>query len=1025
MLYIFSISIYSQNYNISGSVQDEVGEPLIGVSVLLKGTSRGTTTDVDGKFQFADVKSGSILVFNYLGFKDKEVVVDNNNPTIVLEYEDTELDEVVVVAYGTVAKAGYTGSASSINKEKISQSQVSSLSRLLQGAASGVQSVASSGQPGSDASIYIRGIGSINASSTPLYIVDGAPFDGALSSINPNDIESINVLKDASSTALYGSRAGNGLVVITTKQGKKSNKVKVDASFKYGVSSRAVDDYEKVSTNDYFQLYWEAIRNQEFYVNGKSPSDAANYATNNLVGALGVNPYGSAYPLPVGVDGKIVAGATPLWDDDWSKEYTQKANRAEAQVGVSGGSENISYYVSLGYLDEQGIALASDFKRYSGRVNLNGNIKPWLRFSTGIALTNSNQNNPKSDDNISTNTLNFARLIPNFYPIWERNPDGTFKEDSKGNRIYDYGDYRPSGASPRENHLGSSVYNFNKVKRDVASIRVSLEADIYKGLQYKGSLNFDYTNRNQHNYVNPAYGAGSYSDVPGSVDKYNYRTTGFTGNNILSYKATYNKEHNLKLLVGQEYYEYNTEYIYGSRSGFPSLGLTEPVAASVLNNFTGNSDQYKLLSFFGNAEYNYAHKYYGSLSLRTDGSSRFSTDSRWGTFWSVGASWRLSQEEFLANVSQINSLTLRASYGGQGNDDVGSYYAYQGLFSIRNNLGESGFVTSSLENKNLKWETNLNFNIGIDYALFKNRLSGSFEFFRRQSKDLLFNLPKPLSIGYGSYTTNIGTLRNTGFEFIISGTPISTKDWKWDLFFNGTHYKNEITDLPQGQIISGNYIKRVGGSVHDFFLVEWAGVNPETGLPQWYKTDEDKNRVITTVYSEADNTNSKIEAGSALPDLVGGFSSALQFRNFELSALFAYSLGGKIYNADKLVIMHNGSTAGRSLSTEMLNRWTTENTNTDVPRMQTTNGSAWTSASTRFLIDADYLRLKNLTLGYNVPHLLLRKANIDALKFYVQAENILTLFGEQGIDPEQTVSGATYYRYPAMKTISLGFNVTF
>lgn len=1022
----YSVSIYSQNINVTGIVKDQEGSTLIGASVIIKGTSIGTVTDIDGKFLLSGVAKNSVLVFKYIGYIDKEVIADNPVLNVTLESNENHLDEILVVAYGTASKAGYTGSASSINKEEISRAQVSSVSRLLQGTASGVQSVASSGQPGSDAAIYIRGIGSINASSSPLYVVDGAPFDGALNSINPEDIESINVLKDASSTALYGSRAGNGLVIITTKQGKKNSKARVDASFRYGVSSRAVSDYDKVSTNDYFQLYWEALRNQELYVNGKSPADAAKYASENIVGALGINPYGSAYPNPVGLDGKIVEGAKPLWNDDWSKEYTQSAHRTEGQVGISGGSEDISYYISLGYLDDQGIALASSFKRYSGRVNLNANIKPWLRFTTGISLINSNQESPQGDDSETSNTLNFARLIPNFYPIWERNDDGSFKLDDKGNRIIDYGNYRPSGASPRFNHLGSSKYDFSKVQRDIASVRAGLEIDLYKGLQYRGSLNIDYTNKNNHNYTNPKYGEGSYSETPGEIEKYNYRTTGFTANNILSYETSFNSTHNIKALAGQEYYEYNTKYIYGSRSGIPILGLTEPAVASVLNDFTGNSDQYKLLSFFGNIDYNYSHKYYASASLRTDGSSRFSADSRWGLFWSVGASWRISEEEFIKSCSAINSLKLRASYGGQGNDNIGSYYAYQGLFSIKNNLGESGFVTSSLENKDLKWETNLNFNVGIDYALLNSRISGSFEFFTRRSKDLLFELPKPLSTGYSGYSANVGALKNTGIEFSITGTPVKTKDWQWDITVNGTHYKNKITELPQDDIISGNYIKRVGGSVYDFYLVEWAGINPANGLPQWYKTDDNGQRVVTENYTEANNAKSKIVAGSALPDLVGGFSTNLRFKDFEFSALFAYSLGGKIYNADKQMILNNGSTVGRAMSTELLDRWTPENPNTNVPRMQTTNLS-WKnpSTSTRFLIDADYLRLKNITLGYNIPKSLLRNIYLKDLKVYAQAENLLTVFGEQGIDPEQTLSGSTYYRYPAMKTISFGVNVSF
>lgn len=1020
----------AQNINLSGKVLDVNNEAIIGAVVTHKETNKVTTTDLDGNFELQNVALNSSLTISYIGYETQNVKITKNFLEVVLASKDSELDEVIVVAYGTTSKAGYTGSASSVNKDKITQSQVSSVSRLLQGAASGVQSISSSGQPGSDASIYIRGVGSINASSTPLYIVDGVPYEGDLNSINPADIESINVLKDAASTSIYGSRAGNGLIVITTKQGNKNKKAVIEASFKYGVSSRAVEDYKKVGTNDYFRLYWEAMRNQELYVNGRTPEAAANYASNNIVSVLGINPYGSAYPNPVGIDGDIVAGARPLWDDDWTDAYTQDANRTEAQVSVSGGGENSNYYISLGYLDDQGIAIASDFKRYSGRLNFNADIRPWLRVSTGLSLSHSKQNAPQSQDSNLANSLNFARMIPNFYPIWEREEDGSFKTDPvSGGRIIDYGPYRPSAASPRYNHLGSSEFDFSRVVRDVASIRLSAEFDLLKNLTYKASANIDYTNKNDHYYVNPTYGAGSYNDNPGSVSKYNYRTVNFTGNNLLTYNTTINEYHSLKLLLGQEYNEYNTNNIYGSREGFPLLGYYEPVAASALSDFNGSADQYKLLSFFGNAEYNYKHKYYGSASIRRDGSSRFSPDARWGTFWSVGASWRINEEDFLSDVREITKLTLRGSYGGQGNDNIGSYYAYQALFDIKNNLGESGFVTSTLATPKLKWETNLSLNIGLDFGFFDNRVSGSFEFFNRQSKDLLFTMPKPLSTGYSGYLANIGALRNRGIEFSLSFTPVKTKDWLWTVGINGTHYKNVITELPQNEIISGDKLLKVGNSIYDFYLVEWGGINPESGLPQWYKNDENGNRVLTEVYKEtnkeAGKPDHRINAGSALPDFSGGFNTSLQYKDFDLSLLFAYSIGGKIYNGDKTSLLHNGSSAGRAMSVDMLKRWTPENTSANIPRMQTVNANAWTNSSTRFLIDADYLRLKNITVGYNLPANICNKLFLSKLKVYAQAENLWTLFKEDGIDPEQTIGGSTYYRYPAMKTISFGLNVSF
>lgn len=1018
--------LMAQQHLVSGSVTDTDGEPLIGAYIVQKGTSNGISTDVDGSFQGFNVPLNSTIVVSYVGFDTREVVVTSNTMHITLNATQHLLDEIIVVAYGTASKAGYTGSASTIKKNEIAKAQVSSVSRLLQGS-SGIQSVSSSGQPGSDAEIFIRGIGSLNAESTPLYIVDGAPYDGALNSINPNDIESINVLKDAAATSIYGSRAANGLVIITTKQGRKNQKTRIDASFRYGVSSRAQKSYQHVSTDQYFELTWEALRNTQLYINGSSPANAAQYATNNLTNRLSINPYGLNFPNPVGTDGRLVNGATPLWDTNWLEHYEQEGKRSEVQLNITGGSNSSVYYVSLGYLNEGGIAPGSDFERFTGRVNMKSDLTPWLRLTTNISLNHSLQNAPLGYDSSSYNPMFQGVLIPSFYPVYAVDTStGIPLLDTNGNLIYDYGNgangiTRPSGASPNFNHLGDAIDNYRKNTRDIASVRASLDVDLYKGLTYTGSLNVDYNALNYHRYENPEYGYSSMSNPRGYVHRRNTRVTGFTANNILNYRTVFNEIHNLKLMAGQEYYEYNNNFIEGERSGFASLGMEEPTAASQLDSFDGYSTQYKLLSFFGNAEYNYNSKYFLSGSLRTDGSSRFSKDSRWGTFWSVGASWRINEEDFLKDNSVLSRLTLRSSYGGQGNDKVGMY-AYQGLYQIQNNLGESGFTTEQLANHALKWETNLNLNIGLDFGLYRNRVTGTVEFFNRQSKDLLFQIPRPTSTGYSSYYANTGSLRNRGVELQLNVTAVKTKDWQWDIHANATHYKNKITNLPE-DIVTSYQLRREGGSVYDWFLVEWAGIDPDDGLPMWYKTTSDGERVTTKVYDEANRTESKIIAGSSLPDLMGGFGTSLKYKDFELSALFAYSIGGKIYDRDKPFIL-NQSSAGRAMSTETLNRWTPENPYTDVPRVQTV-ATQWTSVSTRFLHDASYMRMKNLSVSYNVPSNVLKNVFLSACRVYMQAENLFTIYGTEGLDPEQAVNGLSYMRYPNARTLSFGINVTY
>lgn len=1012
-----------QRIEIKGKVISKSGEPLIGVAVVVKGTTTGVATDINGNFTLK-VPPKSVLVFSYVGYLSKEATA-TPGMTVTLEEEQQQLDEVIVVAYGTAKKSSFTGSASVIKKDVLEKTQVSNISKALQGASTGVEAFSSSGQPGTDATIRIRGIGSYNASSSPLYVVDGVPFDGNLNSINPSDIESMTILKDAASSALYGSRGANGVIVITTKQGSKEASPSIEFKASYGFSNRAVKDYEQLTTNEYFELYWEALKND--YTTAKNsegqliytPEQAIKKAGEDVTRNLGINPYGPDYPNPVGNDGKIVPGAKPLWDDSWIDAASQSAHRTELQLSVSGGTKNTKYFISAGYLDDQGIIITSGFKRYTGRANLTSDIKKWLTAGVNISVTHSLQDYPKSDDTALSNIINTNRGMPSFYPVFKRDEYGKLIYEN-GKKVYDYGDYRPAGANPRYNLAGSMPYDKNQIKRDAASLRGFLEIKLPLHFNFKTSLNIDYNNKNEHNYSNPIYGGGS--TTKGSVFRSNTRTAGMTFNNILSYNQEFKETHAVKALIGQEYYQYNTSGINGSRQGFPMLGFDEPDAASVLNDFGGASDEYKLLSYFANFEYSYLQRYYLSASVRSDGSSRFDPATRWGTFWSVGASWKASEEEFIKQQEWISNLTLRASYGAQGNDNLGTYHAYQAIYAIANNLGENGIRVYQMANPTLKWETNLNLNLGLDLGLFAQRLNATIEFFDRRSKDLLFAMPMAPSTGFSSIDKNVGALKNVGWEFTLRGMPIRTDNWQWELSLNATTYKNKITRLPQDEIISGTKRLVKGGSIYDFFIPEWGGIDPENGDPMWWSTTDDGKRELTKNYDQANKTQSKINAGSALPDVSGGFSTRLAFRGLELSALFSWQIGGKIYNQDKLSMLHNGSNAGSSWSKEMLNRWTPENRNTDVPRLTTTS-LQWTSQSTRFLYDATYLRMKNITVSYNLPKNWTSKIYVQNCQLFFTGENLLTCFKEQGLDPEQAIGGVTYFRYPAMRSFSFGINL--
>lgn len=1021
---LFCIATYAQRITVSGKVTAG-GEGLPGVTVAVKGSTNGTITSMDGDYSL-QTEPQNTLVFSFIGYETQEVPI-NGQKTINIEMHESSIaiDEVVIaVPYGTAKKSTFTGSASVIDKKIIAASQVSSVSKALQGTVAGLQSFSTSGQPGEDASIYIRGVGSANATTTPLYVVDGVPYDGALSSISSQDIASVTVLKDAAAASLYGSRAANGVIMITTKQGQNGSAPTIQLSAKYGFSSRAVRDYDQLSTNDYFMLQWEALRNS-YMDNGQSAESAAQTASSILAttatGGLGINPYGTQYPQPVGTDGKIVAGATPLWDDSWEDALSQDAHYTDISASISGGSERTKYYFSLGYLNDQGAYICSGFKRYNLRTNITTDLRKWLQVGLNVSATHSVQDYPKQDDTAIGNIVLAARSIPSFYPVYERDlTTGEYLLDENGNRIYDYGNYR-KGSYNGYNFAQSMLYDKKEYKRDAASIRGYLQITPLEGLSYKMSLNIDYNSRFAHFYDNPTYGK---EPLTGGVEKENVRTTGLTYNNVINWNHTFNENHDVRLMAGQEYYEYNTSNFGGSRTSVITDGYYEPDVASTLSSFYGNSDQYKLLSFFGSAEYSYQSKYFVSASVRTDGSSRFHPDHRWGTFWSFGGSWKISREKFLEEAANdwLTNLTLRASYGAQGNDNVG-YYAYKALYEIGSSFGESTLHASRLETPELSWETNLNLNVGLDFGFWSNRLNGTIEFFQRASKDLLFARDLVPSGGFSSIDANIGKLKNYGWEFTINGTPVLTKDWTWKLSVNATTYKNEIVELPTDVMWQSTKKWVKGGSLYDFWLYEWAGVNPENGNPQWYYTDTDGSRKITEDYSSL-TSDDKVKMGSSLPKVSGGFQSDLTWRDLSLSMLFSYAIGGKLYNNDYKSMISVSGGNGSTLSKDMLNRWTPENRYTDIPRLSYDQTSYFTSSSSRWLVNRSFLRLKTVTLSYNLPEKWLHYATIKQASIFLQGENLLTFCHQQGLDPEQPINGMVSYRYPAMKTFSFGINVT-
>ncbi|WP_121964227.1 TonB-dependent receptor [Myroides sp. N17-2] len=1024
ILFVFVgfLNLQAQEKLVTGNVTDANGT-LPGVSVLIQGSDEGTMTDLDGKYSIK-VNEGQVLVFSFIGYKPQNIIYKGQSLiNVALKDESNELGEVLItVPYGTANKKTYTGSVGVVSAKSIENAQVSNVTKALEGTVAGLQSFSQSGQPGSEATIRIRGVGSINASSNPLFVVDGVPYEGGLSAIAASDIESITVLKDATAATLYGSRAANGVVMITTKKGRKGEAPQIEISAKYGFSSRARSDYKQLNTDQYMELQWEALRNGYMDSKKMSAADAAVEATSQLVNSVGINPYGLNNPNPVGLDGKLRAGLKPLWNDSWDDALSQDAKFTDINLRVSGGGDKSRYYVSGGFLNDQGYIIESGFKRFNLRSNIVVDAKDWLELGMNVSASHTIQDAPKQDDSAISNVVGFARSLPSFYPVYQRDlTTGEYLKDPEtGERMYDFGLYRTTSYA-KYNLAATMPLDKAQIKRDVATFRTYAQAKILENLKYKTSLNVDYSSVNNHNVSNPEVGPGA--STGGSVSKSNGRRVAMTFNNVFNYDLEFGDKHSLGLMVGQEYFQNDYSNFGGVRQQIITVGFEDPDTASRLVSFYGNSDAYKMLSFFGSANYSYDKKYFLSASYRRDGSSRFHPDNRWGDFWSVGASWRVIDEKFMTKYrdSWLSNLLVKASYGAQGNDNIGNLYAYQALYDIKNYNGNSGLVTSRLATPELSWETNLNLNIGFDFGLFNNRLTGTVEYFERKSKDLLFSRQLAPSLGFSTLQTNIGGVKNYGWEFTVDGYPLVTEDWKIHLGANLTTYKNKITSLPSQEMWNGSKKWIQYGSVYDFYLPEWAGVNQENGNGQWYVQNPDGSKTITEDYSSLQSKD-KVYKGNSLPDVTGGFLTEVNYKGWQLTANFSYTIGGKIYNGDKTGLYRQAGN-GNTWSADMLDRWTPENKGSDIARLTTSPGSSWTSQSDRFLVDRSFLKLKNLTLTYNLPKEWLRKINLGSASIFFQAENLFTWTKEQGMDPEQTFDGTTYYRYPSMKVISFGLNV--
>ena len=1023
---------------VTGTVisQDD-NEPVIGASVLVVGTNVGTVTDTNGQFSLTVPAGKNTLRITYVGMEPIEVSA-RANMRILLTSDQKALDEVIVVAYGTAKKTSFTGSAESVNAEDMELRPISSVTKALEGNVSGVQVSSASGQPGSSPNIRIRGFGSINASSSPLYVVDGIPYDGSISSINPSDIESMTVLKDASSGALYGARGANGVVMITTKKGKEG-KVNVTWRSNIGWSNRATKRYSNVSQKDFVQLTYEALRNAA-WDKGASWADAEIAARAGLGSTLGgemYNPF-KDYTWDTIIDpttGQVRTDAQAAWNEDWLDAVTRKnAFRHEHQFSLSGGSEKTKYAASLAYLNEKGTLQTTAFQRYNARVSVDTKINDWFSANVGLNLAHTISNFSDYDGTSYSNVWYTAQFINPLFPVYLKDEAG--QSIYKNGQIeYDWGEIRENGdqrpgSMSDHSSLGMLMLDRSETIGDNAGMRSGLvfgsDSDIMgwaKGLKLAINFGFDYTNASYSNYMNMEHGNQAASG--GLLEKENGRYQSYTFNQLLTWNRTFGK-HNFDVLFGHEFYSYRYNYTKAARTGLMA-GIYELRPGATLNDADSYRQDYRINSWLSRFNYSFDDKYYFSASLRSDASSRFKRGNRTGTFWSLGANWRISQENFMKNITWIDNLSFKISYGEQGNDNIGSFYAWQGLSSVSYpNANSAGAVLSTLENADLSWEKNGNLNIGLEGQLLNRRLRFSAEYYHRKTTDMLLNYPMAVSTGFGGYDANVGNMTNQGFEFEVSGTPVRTKDFEWNLTWMGSTIKNKVTKLTaeSPEILTGNYIIKEGLPLNTFYLRKSAGVDPSTGKELWWAYDKDEdgnitNEHITSSYSEA--SSCRYELGSRIPDLFGSIGTDLSWKGISLSILTTYSIGGKVLDGLYYGGMNMTYLSG-TWNNNVLRRWQKPGDITDVPRVEI---EGKTYITDRYLVNASYFAIKNITLSYTLPKSVIRSLRLNGVKVYGSFDNVALWSHLDGMDPQYNFSGGTTYAYAPNKTITFGLEVNF
>ncbi|MEJ5055022.1 SusC/RagA family TonB-linked outer membrane protein [Sphingobacterium sp. MYb382] len=1038
---------YAQNRQVSGKVISAAdGKPVSGVSVAVLGTSSATQTDAYGNYT-VPVNGASTLVFTYIGYNAQRIAVLASQSTLnaTLTVDAHDLDEVVVVAYGTAKKSNFTGSVATVKADAIENRSISSITKALDGAAPGVVSTMGSGQPGANASVRVRGFGSINASADPLYVVDGIPFNGDLNSINPNDVESLTVLKDASASTLYGSRAANGVVMITTKSGRNSDG-RIDVNFKanVGVNSRAIKRYDVMNTQEYLETAFQAYKNDEIYAKGTAADKAGQNAVDRMFGTVdpifGVNgeynPYNVTQKDLFDIEtGKINPNAQLKWNDNWLNEVmANNPIRQEYQFDMSGGSSKYKGMLSMNALKEDGLLKTTKFDRFSGRLSNEFKPKDWFKatLSANFAKTNSNSLNATGSG--AANVWYSAEQMAPIYSIWTREANGDVVIGSNGKPQFDYGKNRASGAQQNFNSI-ATLYDdkyYNNIENFGTRGGVEFNTrdekyGIWQGFSFAVNLGADYRNNAYTYYYNPFFGNAAATN--GRLNKEWTKTFSYTFNQLLTWSRDFNK-HNVDVLLGHESYEYKYNLLSAQKTGFPLGDQYELAPGSTIASANSYENKETLESYFSRLQYNYDSKYFLSGSFRTDGSSRFKKGSRWGSFWSVGGAWKASEEDFLKDVSWLNSLTIKSSYGGQGNnalivDNVQSYYAWQAFYDLTwPNAGYSGGAVTSVENAKVTWEKNQSFNVGFDGRFLANRLTVGFDWFSRKTTDMLLNRPIAFSLGFEGFNDNIGDMRNSGFDLSLGYDFIKRNDLTWNVTVMGSKVKNKILKLTDEakQIVGGSTINREGEAINSFYMTRSAGVDPTNGDQlYWVYDSKDDEFDFSKHYISRDKNKaaaSRVMQGNRIPKISGSLATSVNYKNIDFSIMTTYSIGGKIYDSVGYGY-YNPTYIGNNYSREVLRSWQKPGDVSDLPRIQKGQTNTLTDLA---LVDASYFAIKNIAVGYTFD---VKAVGLKSVRVFAQGDNLAVFSARQGLNPQYNFTGTTDYVYSPNKTISAGVNLKF